>query len=78
VKPAQILIRLIAQFGDETLSRTQLYDWSKSLKEGRTEVEIMRRLHLLREKLWSAFFWDSQGGLFNDFLTEKRTINAAS
>jgi hypothetical protein len=34
VKPAEILMRLRAQFGDETLSRTQMYDWSKSFDEG--------------------------------------------
>jgi hypothetical protein len=39
VKPAEILTRLRAQFGDETLSRSQKYDWSKLFKEGRTEVE---------------------------------------
>jgi hypothetical protein len=27
VKPAEIVNRLRAQFGSETLSRTQLYDW---------------------------------------------------
>jgi hypothetical protein len=32
VKPAKILMRLGAQLGDETLSRTQVYDRSKSLK----------------------------------------------
>jgi hypothetical protein len=39
VKPTEILMRLRAQFGDETFTRTQLYDWSKSFIEGRTEVE---------------------------------------
>jgi len=32
------------------------YDWSKALKEGRTEVENMRRLQILQGKLWPAFF----------------------
>jgi len=41
VKPAEILMRLRAQFGDETLSRTQEYDWLESFKEGWTEVENM-------------------------------------
>jgi hypothetical protein len=41
VKLADILRRLKAQFGDETLSRTQVYDWSKSFKDGRTEVKNM-------------------------------------
>jgi hypothetical protein len=36
VKPAEVLTRLRAQFSDETLSRTQVYDGSKSFKEGRT------------------------------------------
>jgi len=56
VKPADILMRLRAQFGNETFSRTQVYDCSKSFKEGRTKVENMGRLHLLQGKLWPAFF----------------------
>jgi hypothetical protein len=50
VKLAEILRSLRAQLGDETLSRTQMCDWSKSFKEGRN----MRSLYLLQEKLWSA------------------------
>jgi hypothetical protein len=46
VKPAEILKRLRAQFDNETLSRMQAL-WLKSFKEGRTEVENTRRLHLL-------------------------------
>jgi len=52
VKSAYILMRHGAQSGKETLSRSQVYDWSKSFKEGRKEVENMRRLHLLQGKLW--------------------------
>jgi hypothetical protein len=33
VEPAEILKRLRTQLVDETLSRTQVYDWSKSFKE---------------------------------------------
>jgi hypothetical protein len=47
VKCAEILKRLRAEFGDQTLSRTQVYDWSTSFKKGWTEVENMQRLHLL-------------------------------
>jgi hypothetical protein len=36
VKPAEIM--KTAQFGDETLSRIQLYGRKKSFKEGREEV----------------------------------------
>jgi hypothetical protein len=32
--PAEILTRLRAQFGDKTISRSQVYGWSKSFKEG--------------------------------------------
>jgi hypothetical protein len=53
-KPAEILTRLGAQFGDETLSRIQVYDWSKSFKVSRMEVGNMRR-HLLQGKLRPAF-----------------------
>jgi hypothetical protein len=55
MKPAEILIRLRAQFSDEMLSRTQVYDWSKSFKEGQTEVENKQRLHLL-QAVWPQFF----------------------
>jgi hypothetical protein len=56
VKPAEILMRLGAQFSDETFSRTQVCDWSKSFKEGWTEVENMLRLYLLQGTLWPARF----------------------
>jgi hypothetical protein len=69
VKPVKILKRLRAQFGDEKLSRTQAHDRSKSFQEGRTEVENMRRLHLLQGNM-SREFWDFQGILFINFLTE--------
>jgi hypothetical protein len=48
VKPAHILYRLRAHFGDETLSRTQVYDYSESLKEGQTQVENIPDATLLR------------------------------
>jgi len=54
VKPAEILMRLTAQFDDEALSRTQTYDWSRPFKEGRTEVENMRRRHFLQVHIWLA------------------------
>jgi hypothetical protein len=60
VNPADILTRLNAHFGDETLSRTQMYDWSKSLKESRTEPN--RRLLILQGKLRPAF-WGGGGTL---------------
>jgi hypothetical protein len=40
-------MRFRAYFGEETLSRTHVYDWNKLFKEGRTEVENIRRLYLL-------------------------------
>jgi hypothetical protein len=46
VEPVEILIRLTAQFGDETPSRIQVYDWSKPFKEGRTEIGNMRRRNI--------------------------------
>jgi hypothetical protein len=74
VKLADILSRLRAQFGDETLSRTQVCDWRKSLKEGLIHVENMGKLHLLQGKLWPAFLGFS-GVFLIDFLTEQRNIN---
>jgi hypothetical protein len=55
VKPYEIPTRLKAQFDDETLPCTQVYDWSKSFKEGRREAENMRGPQLLQRKLWQVF-----------------------
>jgi hypothetical protein len=41
VKPAEVLTRFRAQFSDEMIPQIQVYDWSKSFKEGQTEVENM-------------------------------------
>jgi hypothetical protein len=38
VKPAEILKRLRAQIINGTLLRIRVHDWSKSFKEGQTEV----------------------------------------
>jgi hypothetical protein len=63
VKSAEILTRLRAQFGDETFSSTQVYNWIKSFKEGRTEVKNLPRLHLLQGNLRPAFFLGGVGTL---------------
>jgi hypothetical protein len=56
LKPDEILMRLRAQLGDKTLSKIQVHDWSKSLKEGRTEVANMRRLYTFcRERYGQSF-----------------------
>lgn len=39
VKPAEILRRLTAQFGEETLSRARVFAWHKHFVEGRERVE---------------------------------------
>jgi hypothetical protein len=67
VKPAEILTRLRAQSSNETLLRTHLYDWNKSFKEGRTEVENILR-HLLQGKIWPVAL-DSRDVLFLHVLT---------
>jgi hypothetical protein len=53
VKPADILVRLRAQFGDETLSKTQVYV-CLLFKRGRTGVEYVRRLRHLQGRLRTA------------------------
>jgi hypothetical protein len=68
VKPAEILKRLGAQFGDETLSRTQMNDWSKSFKESRTGLKTCEDYTVCREVTPSGFL-KSRGSLFIDFLT---------
>jgi hypothetical protein len=42
-------MKLRKQLDDETLSRTLVYDWSKSFKEGRTEVELCEDYIFCRE-----------------------------
>ncbi|KAJ8954906.1 hypothetical protein NQ318_016846 [Aromia moschata] len=39
IKPAEILRRLTAQFGDETLSRPRVFAWHKEFGQGREKVE---------------------------------------
>ena len=39
VKPSEILTRLTAQFGETTLSRTQVFDWAQKFKEGQEAVQ---------------------------------------
>jgi hypothetical protein len=67
MKPPEILMRLTAQSIDEMLSRTQVYDWSKSFKEGWTEAKTAPSAW----KVMATDFWDSQGVLFIDFLTHQ-------
>jgi hypothetical protein len=38
VKPADICRRLQAQYDDETLSRSNTFEWCKRFKDGRTSV----------------------------------------
>ncbi|KAG5326632.1 GVQW3 protein, partial [Pseudoatta argentina] len=39
VKPCAILTGLKVQYGDDTLSKTQVFDWAKKFKSGRESVE---------------------------------------
>jgi hypothetical protein len=39
------------QFGDETVLLNHMCDWSKSFKEGRTEVGNVGKLNLLQGNL---------------------------
>jgi hypothetical protein len=50
-------------------SKTHVYDWSKSFKEGQTRVENMAKTTSFAGKVIVSFFWDFQGILFIDFLT---------
>jgi len=68
--------RFSAQFGDETLSRTQVYDWSKSFKDGRTEVENVNTTPS-SGKVMNRVFCDFQSVLFMDILIEQRSIKVA-
>jgi hypothetical protein len=74
MKPAEILMRLGAQFSDKTVSRTQAYDYH--LKEARQRFKICKDYTSCRES-YGQHFLNSQGILFIYFLTEQQTINAA-
>jgi hypothetical protein len=52
----------------------KVYDWSKSFKEGQTEVKTAPSAG----KVMAIILWNSQGILFIDFcfLTEQQTISA--
>jgi hypothetical protein len=69
VKPTEILMRLRAQFSDETLSRTQVYDCH--LKKTEHWLKTCEYHTLCRES-YSQRFWDSHGAFFIDFLIEQR------
>jgi hypothetical protein len=56
VKCPEILNRRRVQFGGETLSRTPVYDWSNSLKDGRTEVEKCEDYNFCKESYDQRFF----------------------
>jgi len=75
MKPAENLNRLGAQLSGETVSRTQVYDWNMSFKEGRTEVENMPRLHLMKGKLRPAFFRALKASYSSSFSFSARTTN---
>lgn len=85
VKSAEILTRLQAQFGDATLSRTQVFDWAKKFRSGRDAVEnasgegapVKAKTRLSAGKVLATVFWDSRGVLLIDFLHVRKTVNAA-
>jgi hypothetical protein len=56
VKPAEILCRLNAQYGEETMSHTSVYDWYSKFSEGCKEVNIQ----LSASKIIASVFWDSE------------------
>jgi hypothetical protein len=64
IKPAEILIRLRAQFSKRMLSRTWVNDWPiRSWKHAETTPST--------GKVMASIVWDSQGVLFIDSLTEQ-------
>jgi hypothetical protein len=75
VKPAEILMRLRAHFGEETLSRIQVYG-IRHLNKARQIVKTCEDYTFCWER-YGQRFWGSKGVLLIDFLTEQRTTNAA-
>jgi hypothetical protein len=68
VKPAEILTRLRAQFGDETLSRTQCMTGESHLKKDEQRLETCEDYTFCRESYGQHFLGISR--CLTDFLTE--------
>jgi hypothetical protein len=56
MKPAEMLMRLRAQFGDETLLRTQMCDRVDHLKKARQRLKICKVYTFCRESYGQHFF----------------------
>ena len=73
--------RLLAQYGDNALSKTTVYEWIEKFKTGRTSVKHAEgagcpSTSTSEEKI--TIFWDSKGPILEDFLEKGSTINSAS
>lgn len=53
IRPAEILQRLQAQFGEICLQKTQVYDWNNIFVEGQVEVKNANPYL----PLWNKFDW---------------------
>jgi hypothetical protein len=69
VKPADILMRLGAQFDDETLSRNRVYYWNKSFKKAGQRLKTCEDYTSCRER-HDQCLCDDQGVLFVNFLID--------
>jgi hypothetical protein len=71
MKPPEILRRLNAQHGKQTLSGVSVYDWYNEFSEGRNEVKTQ----LSAGSIIASMFWDSEGVIHIDFIPHDVTIN---
>jgi hypothetical protein len=55
MKPAEILTRLRAQFGDETVSRTRVYDELSHLKKAKQRLETCKDYAFCEESYRQRF-----------------------
>jgi hypothetical protein len=60
VKLTEILTRLRARFSDETLSKTQLYDWSKSFKDAKQRLKTCQDYAFCRERYGQSILGHSE------------------
>jgi len=70
VSATEILGRLRAQFGENTLSRTQVFDWHKKFRDGRSTVE--NEAHRRRPR---TSVTDDHIRTVKDLIAEDRRIN---
>jgi hypothetical protein len=75
----EIWRRLRAQYGESTLSKTQVKFWHKAFCGGRDAMQntspVKAKTRFSAAKMLAAVFWDFKGVLLVDLFHTRRTFN---